>query len=169
MSNIIFLDVDGVLNSQIYYETSEKFANYRDNVSAKEHTIDQYHDSQIDDNSIGILNEICDNTNSVIVVSSTWRNSWSSDKIKNLQELFDRNGGTFKVIGITGYSSERIRGVEIYKWWEANKNDYNNYVIIDDDSDMLLWQQAHFFQTDAYSGITPNITYRIIRFLNNVK
>ena len=48
----------------------------------------------------------------------------------------------------------------------GNKYSPYNYVIIDDDSDMLLWQANHFFQTDSYSGLTPNICYRIKRYFN---
>ena len=28
-------------------------------------------------------------------------------------------------------------------------------------------QQAHFFQTDSYSGLTPNTVYKIKRFLTH--
>ena len=41
---------------------------------------------------------------------------------------------------------------------------YNNYAIIDDDSDMLLWQKDNFFQTDSYSGLTPTTCYKIKNF-----
>jgi hypothetical protein len=27
-----------------------------------------------------------------------------------------------------------------------------------------VWQREHFFQTDNYSGLTPNICYKIQRF-----
>ena len=37
---------------------------------------------------------------------------------------------------------------------------------IDDDSDMLLWHRENYFQTDSYTGLTPNITYKAARFLN---
>ena len=47
--------------------------------------------------------------------------------------------------------------------------DFYNYVIIDDDSDMLLNQQEHFFNTDYYSGLTHNTCYRIKRFFNKFK
>ena len=38
---------------------------------------------------------------------------------------------------------------------------------VDDDGDMLLWQQHNFFQTDNYSGLTPNICYKIKRFFTH--
>jgi hypothetical protein len=50
-----------------------------------------------------------------------------------------------------------------------NANLYGNYVIIDDDSDMLLHQAEHFFLTDNYSGLTPNTCYKIKRYLTKDK
>jgi hypothetical protein len=170
--NIVFLDVDGVLNCQLHYH-SEEFQSYR-NKSKKEleeETLDDYHLSQISKERVEWLNGLCKNTNSVVVVSSTWRHGRS---IEDLQELFDKCGGTFKVIGKTGSCGCRIRGVEIHEWLKKNIDkeehgvhyfDYYSYVILDDDSDMLLNQGPHFFQTDTYSGLTPNTCYRAERFL----
>ena len=41
------------------------------------------------------------------------------------------------------------------------------YVILDDDSDMLYWQRNSYFQVDSYSGLTPNLCYRVVNYLNN--
>jgi len=46
----------------------------------------------------------------------------------------------------------------------VNYYDFYKYAIIDDDSDMLLNQEQNFFQTDNYSGLTPNTCYKIKRF-----
>ena len=51
---------------------------------------------------------------------------------------------------------------------ERHKNiNIENYVILDDDSDFLIWQQKHFFWIDRYCGLTPTICYKIETFLNN--
>jgi hypothetical protein len=59
MIKALFLDVDGVLNSDDYQFCSGKW-----NMSKK---------SQIDPTSIPLLNQIIAATNAKIVVSSTWR------------------------------------------------------------------------------------------------
>lgn len=185
--NLIFLDVDGVLNCELFYQ--ERFGNesflskkivkplYRlcknflkSKARKEEISWDEYYIGQLCSKRIAWLNELCKETKSAIVVSSTWRSGKSIDE---LQRLFNLVGATFKVIDKTGYCDCRIRGVEIYEWIKNNSEkyfkipsyDFKNYVIIDDDSDMLLWQQEHFFQTDCYSGLTPNTCYRIKRFL----
>jgi hypothetical protein len=117
-----------------------------------------------------MLNKLCQEINAEIVVSSTWR---KNKTVEELQEIFDYCGATFKVISTTeslGYE----RGIEISKWLKdnikvethgVNYYDFFKYAIIDDDSDMLLNQRFNFFQTDNYSGLTPNTCYKIKRFI----
>lgn len=146
--NIIFLDIDGVLNSKIYYETLNKERTTR-------------HDD-ICPERLKWLNKLCLETDSLVVITSTWRIGKS---IEELRKIFFDCGSTFYILDktkVTGYE----RGTEISLWLEENRHiKFKNYVIIDDDSDMLLEQQQHFFQTDNYVGLTPNVCYRIKRFL----
>lgn len=158
MPRIIFLDIDGVLNCELFYKHR----------TVKSSSIIEYPDNQICKERVSWLNELCESTGAKVVLSSTWRHSG----LNYCREVLQRNGATFEIIDITpdlrGDCS--VRGNEIYKWIQDNEKivgkywDYKDYVIIDDDSDMLLWQREHFFQTDSYSGLTPNICYRIRRF-----
>jgi len=184
--NIIFLDVDGVLNCQIFYEKNFKHITRYDNVplyktvkkylrkivKRKEISGLDYYKSQMDGDRIEMLNQLCEETNSVVVLSASMR---GSKTVLQLNRIFQYCGATFTIISKTGHCVDRIRGVEILnwlkdncmEWFGVNHYDFYRYVIIDDDSDMLLWQQDHFFQTDNYSGLTPNICYRIKRFLTH--
>ena len=58
-NNIIFLDIDGVLNSRLYYETLNKPRTTR------------YDD--ICPQRLEWLNNLCKETNSVVVITSSWR------------------------------------------------------------------------------------------------
>ena len=61
MRKIIFLDIDGVLNSVKYdRERTEK-------------------DGNIDETRMVLLKELVDGTNAEIVLSSSWRKHWSID------------------------------------------------------------------------------------------
>ena len=181
--NIIFLDIDGVLNCQLFYEETHGKSTFLDSiplykqvkkmlrklVKQKEISDIEYYSSQICRKRVGWLNALCEETNAVIVVTSTWR---MGKTIEQLQDIFNYSGATFKVISKTprtGYE----RGTDISKWLHDNITqeeygclyfDFYRYAIIDDDSDMLLNQEQHFFQTDTYSGLTPNTCYRIKRF-----
>lgn len=185
-TNVIFLDVDGVLNCQLFYEESmwhklllDKIPLYRQVkkllrklLKKKGITRMEYYANQLCKNRIVMLNELCEETDSVIVVSSSWRTNKTVDE---LQHIFNNSGTTFKIISKTPFTGYE-RGTEISKWLKYNINedehgclyfDFYRYAIIDDDSDMLLNQATHFFKTDNYSGLTPNTCYKIKRFLTH--
>jgi len=70
-------------------------------------------------------------------------------------------------VGITG-NRKSIRGEEIKEW--IDNNNVEAYAIIDDDSDMLDEQLVSFFHVDGYYGLTPNTLYKINRhFLKKTK
>ncbi len=169
---IIFLDIDGVLNCQEYFQT-EGYQNYREakkqmRKDVKNGDIERldYYKGQICPDRIKLLNKLCKDLNAVVVISSTWRNNKS---IELLQTIFDYCGGEFRIIGKTDFIGYQ-RGVEIHQWLKDNApkcdGKFTRYAIIDDDSDMLLSQQAHFFQTNNRTGLTSEICNNIVRFAN---
>jgi hypothetical protein len=184
--NIIFLDVDGVLNHELFFRArfeklkrQNKIPMYkvvkkhlRKLVKSKEIGTLDFYKRQFDPERIQWLNSLCEETNSVVVLSASMRSRWTP---LQLNRIFQHAGATFTIIDKTGHSESRIRGVEIHEWLKTNcpywfgvnYYDFHRYAIIDDDSDMLLWQQDHFFQTDNYAGLTPNICYKIKRYFTH--
>lgn len=159
VAKIIFLDFDGVLNNQLWY-VANKGSRGRDD---------------LDPQAIKYLNNLISETSAFVVVSSTWR---LGRTVEELQEILDRNGFTGTVIGKTkdlriGQDGDCVlRGNEILCWLKDNPQlygcsywDYKNYVIFDDDSDMLLWQKDNYIQTDAYCGLTPTNCYKAKKIL----
>jgi hypothetical protein len=131
-----------------------------------------YYKSEMCPMRMQMLNELCAETNSAIVLSASMRSGWT---VAELQEIFNYCGATFTIIDKTGYCDCRIRGVEIQnwmkdncmKWFGVNYYDFYRYAIIDDDGDFLLDQADHFFQTDNYSGLTPTTCYKIKRYFTH--
>ena len=190
---IIFLDVDGVFNCQTFYKERYAHLNRFDgipfykvvkkylrklyNVKGKVKDCDilnyDYYRSQMCEKRIKWFNQLCKDIDAVVVISASMR---SGKSIEQLQDIFNHCGGTFTIIGKTerlGYE----RGIEIAKWLRDNIDvethgvnyyDFFKYAIIDDDSDMLLNQRFNFFQTDNYSGLTPNTCYKIKRLFQNI-
>lgn len=164
MEKLIFLDVDGVLNSQKY------FSKIKGDMS-----VDQTR-RFFDPEAVKNLNDITDKTGAKIVISSTWRKTRT---LEELQELFKEVGITGEVIGKTpqlyfkgpnGGSRSVPRGVEIKEWLEQNgikPHLFRSYVIIDDDSDMLYNQRMNFFNTDWDFGLGPSMAYRIINYFKS--
>jgi hypothetical protein len=144
---IIFLDIDGVLNTSCKREG------------------DVFTDEGIlNTELVAKLNRLISATNAKIVISSTWRKICTQEEIeKALQSV----GFVGEIVGMTPNSSHGFRGLEIREWMRGRK-DIDNYIIIDDDSDMLLWQANHFFNIDCEFGLTDKIVYKATRFLNGV-
>lgn len=160
--NIIFLDVDGVLNShcRFYGKNLDEFHKSQQEIG--------YPKNQVEPRCVDLLNQLISATDSKIVMSSTWRHD---NTVQQTQELCDLWGIKGEVIGNTPHLGEGcVRGNEIYKWLQDNKQNFDitNYIILDDDSDMLLWQAKHFFHCDNFCGLTPNVVYKAIRFLKGV-
>ena len=153
---IIFLDIDGVLNSQIMYENKEDIIGSQGRKLSRR--------------CIARLNELTDITGAKIVLSSTWRTD--SDVIEYLQS----SGVIGDIIGITPRITDAysLRGNEIRAWIMENElliarraYEFQSYIILDDDdSDMLYWQRNNYFQVDAYVGLTPTIVYKATNFFN---
>lgn len=166
---IIFLDIDGVLNCQEFY-TRTRGANMAPDLAST------YPLCEFDPVRIELLNDLCKETEAKIVISSSWRHGRDISEMRN---IFNELKCTAEIIDYTPNlrGEHYLRGNEIYAWVNEHSEElygvfgsnFTNYVIIDDDSDMLLWQKDHFFQTDTWSGLTPNICYKIKRFLNSTK
>lgn len=182
---VIFLDIDGVLNSQDWYV-------YRRDSIAMDDVNAQYPFYEFDPRAIKRLNRIIEETEAKIVVSSSWR---SGETIESLQKLLNSVGVKGEVIGLTPHlwcnkpyedmDGYRIpRGCEI-DWWLDNHGDFQrinwskeeqikytnkakvkNYIILDDDSDMLYGQREHFIKTSHDHGLTDELADLAISILN---
>ena len=156
---IIFLDIDGVLNNQLWFVKTKGKRNPDD----------------LDPESIKYLNNLIKETGAIVVVSSVWRLNRTIDE---LQEVLDKNGFVGTVIGRTldmrwGKDSDCIlRGNEILQWIKSHIEytgqeywNYRDYVILDDDTDMLYWQKDNFIWVDPYCGLTPNLVFKAKKIL----
>jgi hypothetical protein len=163
---IIFLDIDGVLNhEQFYKERYEK--RYEEGAIAHPY-------SEVDPKSVANLNNLCKETGAKVVISSTWRHS-GLDYCKDVLEF---HGFTGEIIDITpdGRGGMTLRGNEILQWTKNNEKllgepyyNFNEYVILDDDSDMLYWQRNNFLLIDRFVGLTMGDVFRAKKILNNGK
>jgi hypothetical protein len=132
--NIVFLDIDGVLNTERYI--IEQY-----NKTGRPHS---GHHSEFDPICMQNLKEFVLETNSNIVISSVWRfcDKDTDEGWKALLSRLSDYGMEGRVISWTPSLSREFgticcRGHEIQKWLDDNKDKMiENFVIIDDDSDM---------------------------------
>jgi len=160
----IFLDIDEVLNSELFF--MEKVKN---NITIDEKTKDEF---RIDETRVDLLNEMIKSTGAKVVISSTWRKTRTPELI---QEILNKKGFIGEIVGATKYltygnSTEAVpRGCEIEVWLKENVGKLahlTRYVILDDDGDMLRCQRNNFFLIDKYCGLTTNTVFKACNFLN---
>lgn len=183
--NLLFLDFDGVLNSQLFYEEQFKHIEKYDGiplyktarkllrklVKSKEIKPFDYYKQNCCPKRMSMLNALCEETNTAVVITASLRNG---HEIEEIREIFKYCGATFEILDKTPYTGYE-RGTEISKWLKENCTiyfdvqyfDFYRYAILDDDKDMLLSQQFHFFKVDNYSGLTPTICDDIRNFFTH--
>ena len=156
---LIFADIDGVLNN----------ANFGNgDVIWNEHGF-------MDRGLITNFNTLIKQTGAKVVLSSTWRLGLD---IPKAQAMFESFGVECEVVGITPQLGEgTVRGNEIHKWIEEHSKrmfnvdptSFKQYIILDDDSDMLLWQEPHYINIGAHVGLTENQVWAARRKLMSLK
>lgn len=174
MKKVIFLDIDGVLNTERFI-LSMLTKDCNGNYHGHEYLTDEY-GTLFDPISVKNLGKIIKLTDAKIVISSTWRYS-GLEKIKEMWHFRNIPGEVIDITPIhwelknnplNGTPYEKWRGNEIQIWLNENK-DVSNYLIIDDDNDMLPSQIDNFVNTNQYYGISSNNKRKAVQILNKNK
>jgi hypothetical protein len=170
---IIFLDIDGVLNNDFWFEKRLELG------------FDPESDKDIYDkiwylhpDKVKLLNKLIQKTGAKVVLSSSWRKNPEGE----LDFALERLCFSGKIIDKTPvlYAPFSVpRGVEIKSWLTNNKHlDIHSYVILDDDKDMLYEQKDNFIHinngneipatidNDKITGLTENVIKKAIQILN---
>lgn len=136
--NIIFLDIDGVLNSYAYYKETE---------------------NDLDLKAIDILSQIYHKFNCKIVLSSTWR------ELKDISDESAQKMWKHLVDTLSKYNMEiyditptikNNRPLEIATWLQNNS--CSNYVILDDDFPLLEYKK---YGLEKHVVKTIYFTYKV--------
>ena len=165
---VIFLDIDGVLNTKDWHCRM-----------TKDTPRDEF-GYAFDPVAVANLAHIIEETSADIVISSSWKEMG----LYVMQSMWKDRQLPGKVIDITpDYMSDEmllnadlndidldcidIRGYEIKGWLTLHGADVNNYVIIDDMDDILPEQESYFVQTDPEVGLTKQDAMKCIAILNS--
>lgn len=139
---VLFLDVDGVLNTT---HTLRVIQPERDMFKLDMYLVDR-------------LKKVVEDTGCELVLSSAWR------CFEGGREFLEHTLGLHFLSETKRFNG--CRGEEIQSWLKE-RPEVTRYAIVDDDSDMLESQLRNFFQTDPEYGLTETIAYRITYHLNN--
>ena len=149
--NVIFLDIDGVLNNN--YTTARTPMGY----------------TGIDETLLERFANLVKETGAVVVLSTTWKDEWGPTPGERtadgeyLQQKMDEVG--IVIVGKTDESEvgPRRRGAAIQAYLDSHP-DIDAYVIVDDwdfDFEEYPEVESHFVQTDSDFGITYDTCSRM--------
>jgi len=166
---VLFLDIDGVLNSHEFLVNQGKAGKRFAGASA----FDRDH-NDFDPACVARLERIATTvTDLSIVISSTWRRLVPLYEIR--KHLNDAGAPTAQlmVFDKTPTHADGFRGREIEEWIRTYNHSFEeqvaNYVILDDDGDMLDHQKdGHFVQTSNLCGLTDSDVTRVISILDPI-
>lgn len=133
MSPIIFLDIDGVLNSDAFLREAATKDGGRIVLASGYYseTSDWDPRTHIDPARVARLNQILARTGAKVVVSSSWRTDFS---LNELSGFLGHHGFVGELVDVTPQLFNRERFVEI-KRWLSNQANPPRFVILDDDRD----------------------------------
>lgn len=132
--NVLFLDIDGVVNCAKTFQRHRGFIG-----------IDPY--------MAFLVGNMVDDLDLKVVLSSSWKNAKEGQE-EVRRQVCDFIDCTPSLLGDT------IRGDEIKTWLDKHP-EVEKYAILDDDSDMLPEQFPNFFKCSWEEGITPEIIKRV--------
>lgn len=181
---LIFLDIDGVLNSSDTMRSRHALLRSKHEVESipyddLKYLIRDEYGHLFDENAVRFLAALVTKFDAKIVISSTWRYAG----LKTMQEMWKKRNLPGEVIGITpdmNYPIEdetygdmyrtTARGFEIHQFMRdiqkgtvpethciiREQQEIESYVIFDDDRDMLPFQMQNFVQVDHHTGLSYN-------------
>ena len=165
MRIVIFLDIDGVLNTKWWYTQMDR------------NTPRDKYGYVFDPNAVNNLAKIINETGADIVVSS----SWKFMGLTQMQNMWEERGLPGKILDTTPNTVSDeflldvnlehmeltpIRGMEVQEWLNTKGENVSHYVILDDMDNILPEQQSNFVQTNPEIGITEDDANKAIAILN---
>lgn len=147
----VFLDFDGVLNSDRFYTRSKR-------ASEK---------GELDRECVRLLNEICKRTGAKVVVISSWRHDTS---IPELREILETRGFEYaeRVVGKTpDLGDDSVRGYEILAYLKKTKSK-GPFVVLDDTDDMDGVEDRHV-KTNPKTGLVRKDVEQAVAILGRAR
>jgi hypothetical protein len=161
--NIIFLDIDGVLNTRnaINMQISEKKGRYNEDLSAFMYDFDK--------EAISNLKDLINDSNGKIVITSTWR--LNDVLMEELISQFNKNNISADIIigktsDLHGQVTDSIRADEIKEWLSIFQDEINSFVIIDDIDEMGEYTETNLVVCDKVDGLTKKIKKKASKVLS---
>jgi len=160
---VLFLDIDGVLNSQHWYINRGPI----DDPQFLSRDIREF-----DPTAVARLERVIRLTDTNIVLSSSWRILYTLDEMAvflgQVSPRFDEEQWRELFIGATPRTNNGFRGDEIAMWLQKTACNVQQWAIVDDDSDFHDYQKPNFVHTSWDLGLLDKEADQLITLLNGV-
>lgn len=166
---LIFLDIDGVLNSTKYV-CSDYYKQATAGMSDAEVMLIAHH-LHLDPDAIKLVNDLVKRSGAQVVLSSTWRGKYSCAE---MTEMMKGRGAEFEISDATPalfgkvHSSRIPRGKEITHYLKLLEKQPEAYVILDDHDDMMH-HLPYLVKMDVKLGLTQDDVEKALKILNGDK
>ena len=158
---ILFLDIDGVLNSAEFARRRRELKTPRRN--RHHHDIDAIARFHLDPNAVARVNAVVQTTRCAVVMSSAWRVGDEYDYLRSCA-ILSAGGIQFDFLDRTPHLGT-TRGVEIKSWLDGHP-DVSRFAIVDDGSDMHPLSDR-LVQTDMRFGIQAEHMHQLVSLLGD--
>ena len=156
---IVFLDIDGVLNSEQWYAQATSRKEERNSQPSTHRSLLE---RSIDPACIQRLNRLLQRTGAVVIVSSSWR---KKHQLSEIVSIIEARGFCGEVIGATSSDDGTLsRGEEITRWLKKNVPRGVAYVAVDDEVETGLPTEV-VVVTSKDTGLTDEDVERAVRIL----
>jgi len=148
---VVFLDIDGVLNCEDNWHHIPRYGRFQS--------------SRLSPDAVKLVGDLCNRTESKIVISSTWRRCHSMEDLKSfLQRAGLKNANDLVIDRTPGYDGE-ARGKEIADWLLDNALKIESLVILDDNRSRMDPLKHRLVQTSWLHGLLPHHIESCIKIL----
>jgi len=143
-TNLIFLDIDGVLNSEHFYQITPYY------------TWDLF-----DPVCVILLNKLIKENNAFLIISSDWRKTYG---ISQIRDIFKQNKIKGTIIDCTSIEFNKEKGINEYLK-KLSKKLKVNYIVLDDEKLNI----NNLVQTNLKYGFSFKDYEKASKILNNNK
>lgn len=165
MTKVLFLDMDGVLNSHAYAVKRNRAHPEHERLPWDRHDPRRWAE-MIDPAAVMRLNQICDQAGAKVVISSSWR--YAHD-VAMMKRILDIAGFTGEVIGETPNDMHApARSHEISAWLAQNPGT-TRFVVLDDGKSAGEGLEKWFVHTDLAVGLTDEDVKKAILILGRIR
>ena len=156
MRKVIFIDIDGVLNSEINQDLNFKQGRWFS------------HNLILDPEAMLCLKEIIDQTGAELILSSTWRYPDEDGSFASKENFINQlSSYDLSLSGETPQLPEYDRAAEISEYLDEHM-DIGHFVVIDDDIDLLKNEEIkpHILHTNHQFGLVKSEIAEAVSILN---